>query len=106
MLVIHKREIHIPKGETDSFNIEYTSDPPVDGTILVFSVKKTEEDPEPVIEKSLIVMDGKATVELLGDETDLEPGEYKWDLMEESGYRPVPPSLFMIEKVVGNRVVI
>ena len=56
-----------------------------------------------LIEKTLTVADGKITVELLSEDTDKEPGSYKWDLVEESGYRPIIPAWFMIGKVVGNK---
>ena len=104
MLVISKRDIFIPKGEPGSFDIEYTSEPPEDGTKVLFSVKKTaDEDAPALIEKTLVIDDGKITVELTSSDTDLEPGNYKWDLVEESVYRPIIPSLFSIGRVVGNK---
>ena len=103
MLVIHNREIYIPKGEPGSFDIQYTSEAPEDGTKVLFSVKKSTEDETALIEKEMVVDDGKITVELTGSDTDIEPGNYKWDLVEESGYRPIIPSLFSIGKVVGNK---
>ena len=51
MLVIHKHEIHIPRGEPGSFDIQYTSEPPADGTRILFSVKKDEDDETALIEK-------------------------------------------------------
>ena len=103
MLVIHNKEIYIPKGEPGSFDIQYTSDPPEDGTKVLFSVKKSTEDEEALIEKTMEVNDGKITVELSSDDTNLEPGNYKWDLVQEDGYRPIIPALFSIGKVVGNK---
>ena len=103
MLVIHKHEIHIPRGEPGSFDIQYTSEPPEDGTKVLFSVKKSAEDPEAIIEKTMTVEDGTITIELDGTDTDMEPGDYAWDLVEESGYRPITPALFSIGKVVGNK---
>ena len=103
MLVIHKHEIHIPRGEPGSFDIQYTSEPPADGTRILFSVKKDEDDETALIEKVMEAADGKITVELTSEDTDLEPGNYKWDLVEENGYRPIIPALFSIGKVVGNK---
>lgn len=103
MLVIHKTEIHIPKGEADSFDIVYKAEPPEDGTVVLFSVKKRTSDEEALIEKQMTVAEGEITVSLSSEDTSMEPGEYWWDLMEEDGYRPLPPSLFVIEKTVGNR---
>lgn len=103
MLVIHKHEIHIPRGEPGSFDIQYTEEPPEDGTKVLFSVKKSAEDEEALIEKTMEVDDGKITIELDGTDTDMEPGDYAWDLVEESGYRPITPALFSIGKVVGNK---
>ena len=103
MLVIHKHEIHIPKGEPGSFDIEYTNNPPEDGTKILFSVKQSAEDETTLIEKTMEVDDGKITVELYSSDTDLEPGDYIWDLVEESGYRPISPALFSIGTVVGNK---
>lgn len=103
MLVISNNDIYIPQGEPGSFDIQYTSEPPADGTKILFSVKKYEGDTDALIEKTLTVADGKITVELLSEDTDKEPGSYKWDLVEESGYRPIIPAWFMIGKVVGNK---
>lgn len=103
MLVIHNHEIYIPKGEPGSFDIQYTSEPPADGTRILFSVKKDEDDETALIEKVMEAADGKITVELTSEDTDLEPGNYKWDLVEENGYRPIIPALFSIGKVVGNK---
>lgn len=103
MLVIHNHEIYIPKGEPGSFDIRYTSEPPADGTRILFSVKKDEDDENALIEKLMTVEDGMITVELESSDTDLEPGNYKWDLVEESGYRPIVPALFSIGRVVGNK---
>lgn len=103
MLVIHNKEIYIPKGEPGSFYIRYTSEPPADGTKVLFSVKKDEDDENALIEKLMEVTDGKVTVELDSSDTNLEPGNYKWDIVEESGYRPIIPALFSIGKVVGNK---
>lgn len=103
MLVIHNKEIYIPKGEPGNFDIRYTSEPPADGTKVLFSVKKDEDEEKALIEKLMTVADGAVTVELESADTDLEPGNYKWDLVEESGYRPIVPALFSIGKVVGNK---
>lgn len=103
MLVIHKHEIHIPRGEPGSFDIQYTSEPPEDGTKILFSVKKSAEDDTALIEKTMEVDEGKITIELEATDTDMEPGDYVWDLVEESGYRPITPALFSIGKVVGNK---
>lgn len=103
MLVIHKHEIHIPRGEPGSFDIQYTSEPPEDGTKILFSVKKSAEDDTALIEKTIEVEDGMITIELDGTDTGMEPGDYVWDLVEESGYRPITPALFSIGKVVGNK---
>lgn len=103
MLVIHKHEIYIQKGEPGSFDIQYTSEPPEDGTKVLFSVKKDENDENALIEKLMTVEDGKITVDLESDDTNIEPGNYKWDLVEESGYRPIVPALFSVGKVVGNK---
>lgn len=103
MLVIHKHEIHIPRGEPGSFDIQYTAEPPEDGTKVLFSVKRSAEDDEALIEKTMEVDDGMITIELDSADTDMEPGDYVWDLVEESGYRPVTPALFSIGKVVGNK---
>lgn len=103
MLVIHNHDIYIPKGEPGSFDIQYTSEPPADGTRILFSVKKDEDDETALIEKVMEAADGKITVELTSEDTDLEPGNYKWDLVEENGYRPIIPALFSIGKVVGNK---
>lgn len=103
MLVIHKHEIHIPRGEPCSFDIEYTIEPPEDGTKILFSVKQSTEDENALIEKTMEVDDGKITVELASSDTDLEPADYIWDLVEESGYRPIESALFSIGKVVGNK---
>lgn len=103
MLVIHKHEIHIPRGEPGSFDIQYTSEPPEDGTKVLFSVKKSAEDDTALIEKTIEVEDGIITIELDGTDTGIEPGDYVWDLVEESGYRPITPALFSIGKVVGNK---
>ena len=103
MLVIHKHEIHIPKGEPGSFDIQYTVAPPEDGTKILFSVKKSVKDENALIEKTMEVDDGKVTIELDSADTDLDPGDYVWDLVEETGYRPITPALFSIGKVVGNK---
>ena len=103
MLVIHKHEIHIPREEPGSFDIRYTSEPPEDGTKVLFSVKKSAEDDTALIEKTIEVEDGMITIELDGTDTGMEPGDYVWDLVEESGYRPITPALFSIGKVVGNK---
>ena len=103
MLVIHKHEIYIPKGEPDSFDIQYTEEPPEDGTKVLFSVKKSTKDENALIEKTMVVYDGKITIELDSADTDLDPGDYVWDLVEESGYRPIKKALFSIGEVVGNK---
>lgn len=103
MLVIHKHEIHIPRGEPGSFDIQYTSEPPEDGTKILFSVKKSAEDQDALIEKTMEIDEGMITIELEATDTNLEPGDYVWDLVEESGYRPITPALFSIGKVVGNK---
>ena len=103
MLVIHKHEIHIPRGEPGSFDIQYTSEPPEDGTKILFSVKKSAEDQDALIEKTMEIDEGTITIELEATDTNLEPGDYVWDLVEESGYRPITPALFSIGKVVGNK---
>ena len=103
MMVIHKHEIHIPRGEPGSFDIQYTSEPPEDGTKILFSVKKSAEDQDALIEKTMEVDEGMITIELEATDTDMEPGDYIWDLVEESGYRPITPALFSIGKVVGNK---
>lgn len=103
MLVIHKHEIHIPRGEPGSFDIQYTAEPPEDGTKVLFSVKKSAEDDTALIEKTMEIDEGMITIELDATDTNLEPGDYVWDLVEESGYRPITPALFSIGKVVGNK---
>lgn len=103
MLVISNQDIYIPQGEPGSFDIQYTSEPPEDGTKILFSVKQYEDDKDALIEKTMAVEDGKITVDLMSEDTDLEPGRYKWDLVEENGYRPIVPAWFIIGKVVGNK---
>ena len=103
MMVISGRDIYIPKGEPGSFDVQYTSEAPEDGTKILFSVKKSTEDEKALIEKTLVIDDGKITIELESADTDLEPGSYKWDLVEEDGYRPIIPSAFVIGRVVGNK---
>lgn len=103
MLVISDHDIYIPQGEPGSFDIQYTSEPPADGTRILFSVKKHDWDTEALIEKTMEIDDGKITVELESGDTDLEPGRYKWDLVEENGYRPITPAWFTIGTVVGNK---
>lgn len=103
MLVITNHDIYIPQGEPGSFDIQYTSEPPADGTKILFSVKRYEYDREPLIEKTMTVADGKITVDMTTEDTDLAPGRYKWDLVEENGYRPIVPAWFIIGSVIGNK---
>lgn len=81
MLRIEEKTIQLTRGDTTRICIVMEGRDLPDGTEAVFTVKRTAwKKTEPVLQKQLTVLDNKAHLFLDSDETDIEPGNYVWDV--------------------------
>lgn len=102
-------EISIQRGDYAEFYIHFTKNSPEDGTQILFTVKKNYEQQTPYIEKTLVVEQEKALVQLFNSDTKSLPfGDYLWDIRlpnlygEKEPYTPISPKRFTVARVVGN----
>lgn len=52
-----------------------------DGDEVVFTINSKREDENPIVQKSITTFtDGKAIISLTKEDTDVEPGEYMYDI--------------------------
>jgi len=110
MIKIDGRHITITRGDCEPFTITLTGeDVPADGEKVLFSVKKTSNYPNPVLEKNLNVKDQKVVIQIMNADTkNLAFGDYEWDIRfpnyydENEPHTPMEPAQFTIAKVIGN----
>ena len=110
MIRIKGRRILITRGDCQPFTITFTgTDVPPDGTVVLFTVKKTSNRQDTVIEKRLELSNGKVQILLKNEDTkDLPFGSYEWDIRlpdlygENEPYTPMDPAPFEVERVIGN----
>lgn len=97
--------IHVPRGDTGvlSFPIQLEED--ISGNVL-FTVKRSTVYKKPLIEKVIPLGSESIDVSLSHEDTNLEPGDYLWDLRlerEDGGIDTLcEPYVFKVDKVIGN----
>lgn len=110
MIKIDGRHITITRGDCEPFTITFTGeDVPADGEKVLFSVKKTSNSANPVLEKELTMQEQKVVVQIMNADTkNLAFGDYEWDVRfpnfsgENEPHTPMEPAQFTIAKVIGN----
>lgn len=110
MICIEGKRITITRGDCQPFTITFTGeDVPEEGTVVLFTVKKSSGYSDPVIEKRIPIHDSMIEVEIHNADTKNLPfGEYEWDIRipdlygENEPYTPIHPQPFVIAKVIGN----
>ena len=92
MIIISGFTIKIHKGNAAGFQLKLTGEEvPVNGTIIRFRVRKSENWKNPVIEKLIPIENGTINVDILPEDTNLlSPGDYHWNLaiLYEDGDEP------------------
>ena len=121
MLYVEGMDIYITQGDSASVDIVFgvaepdtpstvtieTSDIPVDGTKIRFSVKLALDRMKCVIQKDYTIADGRVTIPLEPYDTDGLPfGDYFWDVRLFGGpdgpVTPIQPQGFHVLEVVGD----
>lgn len=110
MIKITGNMIEISRGDCRPFTITLTGvDIPKDGETVLFSVKKDSNHNDVLIEKNLVVEEGKIRVDLVNADTKNLPfGDYEWDIRfpnmfgKDEPYTPMKPARFRIAKVIGD----
>ena len=81
MLEINGKGIVLTRGDTTRFTIRLEGRDVADDTRTVFTVKKSAwRHAKTVIEKEISVVDGAVHVFLEPEDTDIDAGEYVWDI--------------------------
>lgn len=81
MLKINGKGIRVTRGDSIRFVIRLTGREVADGTQTLFSVKKRAwRHEEPVLEVVTPVLDSRVMVLLTPDMTEMDAGNYVWDL--------------------------
>ena len=109
MLNIDGLEIEVHKGDTEMFTITFTGDDaPADGEKVLVSLKKSVDSENVIWEKLLTVSEGKITVGLTSEETNIPYGQYWWDARilydDDTVFTPMNPASFKVLGVIGNVV--
>lgn len=111
MLKIDRNSITITRGDSVRFEIALKNRDIKDGTMAVFTVKDTPWEPcRPAIEKVIEVLDGVVHVILEPWETDLQAGNYVWDVRikepnEDGQYEVITPieyASFRVVEAIGE----
>lgn len=110
MLRIEGKTIQLTRGDTTRIAIVLEGRELMDGTEAVFTVKRGQwKHNEPVIRKTLTVVDNRAHVFLSDEETDIEPGSYVWDCrvkeVDDEGmniFTPMEYGRFAVLEAIGD----
>lgn len=104
-------DIELTRGDSLQFKLTIKGRTLPEGTIALFTVKRSTKDEDVVIEKRLLLSaDGTTIVGLSSSETDTEPRTYYWDIrvmipLGDGTYEvrtPMEYASFTILEVVGN----
>ena len=100
-------DIQISRGDSGSIEVELSGDTEIeDGTPAIISVKRNIDEDGYLWQKTKEIENGKLSIDLLPEETNIKPGAYIWDFRikfsEVSIVSPILPSKFRILGVVGN----
>ena len=107
MFNVNGQSISITKGDTATFTITFTGqDVPEDGTDVLVSLKKTKTSATAVWEKRLKIASGVVSVLLRTIDTNIDFGQYWWDVRilfsDGSVYTPMQPASFKVVEVIGD----
>lgn len=98
MLEIKGKNIKINRGDSIEVTFSFDSEPPEDGTSVLFSVNNSTG---PVIQKMLEIQDGQMLLSLDSSETDVKEWIYSYGLYvaysDRSGYSPLSRHEFRVE---------
>lgn len=104
MLYINGMEISVPRGDGCVLTFTFTSET-VNGMECLFSVKRKTCMQNASIEKRVPIQNQRAQIMLSHEDTDMDVGEYKWDIRILQGgvpNTPIQPQRFCVLEVVGN----
>lgn len=110
LFAVDRYNIKITKGDTMILTVHFNDVVIPEGTVALFTVKTYPNSPLPLIERQyLIDENNEIKIILSGNETELVPAEYSWDIriLMKHGENtevitPFAPAKFEILKVVGN----
>ena len=107
MLNIDGDKIAVSRGDTGVFTVTFTGqDAPEDNCTVLTSLKKTKDSEEIIWEKRLAVSNHMITFTLTSDDTNLNYGQYWWDLRiifrDGTIYTPMMPAPFRVLEVIGD----
>ena len=98
VLEIKGKDIEIERGDSIEVTFSFDSDPPEDGTAVLFAVADSSG---PVIQKTLEVEDGAFLLSLDSSETDIREWIYTYGLYVEygdrNGYAPLAQHQFRVK---------
>jgi len=90
--------LYITKGQSKAYDLTFTTGDgtaqDITGATITFTVKRTLSDVDAVVTKTATITDataGKATITLAPTDTDLDLGEYYYDIWLESSSIPALP---------------
>lgn len=101
-------EIHLSRGDTLTLEFQFEGDVPVGQDQLYFTVKKSSNNTDCVIEKPAEMFnEDTARIGITAEDTSCLPfGKYWWDLRifyaDGEIVTPLFPAPFYVEEVVGN----
>lgn len=106
MLKVSGTGIRLTRGDTIRFTVRLTGYDVPDGTKTVFTVKKRAwRHGEPVIEQEIPVTDNAVHVLLSPEETDVDAGDYVWDLrvfIDADVMTPMEYGSFCVMEAIGH----
>ena len=108
MFDVNGNTITVSRQDVGAFTVTFTgNDAPQDGTEVLVTLKEQPKKYAPTIwQKKLPVVDGKITVNINTEDSDLPPGEYFWDVRilyeNDEPYTPMTPASYVVLGVVGD----
>lgn len=102
-----KPKLTIRKGDTEPITLVFSGEDAPDETVeVLFTVKKSINSPDAMIEKKVPITDGRCVIELSAEETDIQHGYYLWDIRfrypDGSIFTPMGPARFEVVGTVGD----
>lgn len=102
--------IELTRGDSTQFKVNFAGRTLPEGTIALFTVKKSPRSEEAVIEKRLGIEDSSVSVGLSSKDTDITPRTYYWDIrvlipLGDGTYdvrTPMEYAAFTILEVIGD----
>lgn len=107
MFAIYGDEINVTRGDTAIIDVEAENYTFVEGDRVYFTVKRSKNDTESLIQKVVTVFEGnKAKIILLASDTKINKGKYWYDiqftLTDGRVDTVVPPARFIVGEEVTN----